>query len=557
MVGKQTWKIRLRGALGTALEKFCSARLGAVDFDRLLDPYRNRTGPCCGKEVLLWGQCLSCAIQALPHLEEPGTLDKKIRRSVAELMKLQQPDGAITAFPGHQQLQGLDIPGRRYVLKALLLAAAMPGADEKIKECCIRMCDQIMTLIGPGKRSILHCGVLGGLDSSALMDVITCVYRLTGERRFLEFARYIFSCGCSQQHDIFYALSKGIAPALLANGSAVGLTDCFKGAALLGTFDGEQTPRIRELCQLYMERIAAEELFITGSGGGINTAGDRWCRGAFHQTGNDCCGGAMGSTGVTAGCIEFFHVMSSFAEDPLMPLALAERSFYNALLGAWDPVTGEWEPNDCVMGENSLRYRSSGKGICYDRLRGGEALVLAPSLAFVPTEEGAVLNLYEEMEAHLPRKTHIQITGGYPGSCRAHISIRSRDPFKISLRIPEYCTGVYYCDCLLDWKKNSYLTINRPWEPDEVLTLEFDPRVRAVTAPDGSPLQAFIRGPLVLAVDKRGAQVPHATAGTVHNKLSWVDFASAGKPFDCGSYFNVWFRKLLPKHFYSSSDYDR
>jgi DUF1680 family protein len=177
-------------------------------------------------------------------------------------------------------------------------------------------------------------------------------------------------------------------------------------------------------------------------------------------------------------------------------------------------------------------------------------------MAAQPIENGLVLNFYEELEASLHRRALVRVTGGYPGSTCAHISIRSRQPFTISMRIPEYCTGVYYCDCLLQWKKNSYLTITRPWEPDEVLTLEFDPRVRAVCAPDDSLFQAFMRGPLVLAVDDRGVMVPEKAAEIRHNKLSWVDFASAGKPADSGAGFKVWFRKLLPKYLYHYFDYD-
>lgn len=548
VVEKQTWRIRLRGPLGQILEKFCTTRLAALDFDRFLEPWRNKGGSACGKDIFLWGQLLCCAIQALPYLEDPGRLDEKIRRSVGKLMKLQEPDGAITAFPGSRQLEGADIPGRRYVLKALLLAASMPGADGNIKECCIRMCDQIMSLIGPGKRSILHCGVLGGLDSSALLEVITGVYRLTGERRFLEFARYIFSCGCSQQHDIFQALSKGMAPAMLANGDAVGLTDCFRGAALLGMCDSEAAELCSGLCRLYMERIAAEELSITGSGGGGSGSAPRWCGGALHQIGEECCGGTMGSTAVTAACIEFFHTMTGVLADPGAAVALAERSFYNALQGAWDPEKCQWAPFDPAMKENSVRNKDGVEGDLYERLRGAEALVLAPSMAFVPGAEGGVINFYEDMEAELSRKAFVQVSGSFPGSSRAEVRLRSRNPFKISLRIPEYCTGVYYCGSLLDWKNRSYLTIDRPWELDEVLTFEFDPRLRAVNAPDNSPWQAFMRGPLVLAVDKRGAQVPEAIARVRHNGLSWVDFASAGKLFGCGSHFNVWFRKMLPEY---------
>ena len=169
MAEKKKWRIRIRGVLGQALEQFCLTRLANMDFDRLLAPYRLRTGHLCGTDVRVWGEVMSCALQALPYLEDAEALEEKLRRSVEDMMALQSADGAITAFPDHLQLQGLDLPGRRSVLKGLLHAVSLFGEDERITQCCVRMTDQIMTLVGPGKRPIIYCGVRGGLDSSALL----------------------------------------------------------------------------------------------------------------------------------------------------------------------------------------------------------------------------------------------------------------------------------------------------------------------------------------------------------------------------------------------------
>ena len=86
------------------------------------------------------------------------------------------------------------------------------------------MADQIISLVGPGKRSILYCGMLGGLDSSVIMESMVDLYRISKNRRFLDFACYIADCGISQQHNIFDALGNGMEPALLGSGHAPGLT---------------------------------------------------------------------------------------------------------------------------------------------------------------------------------------------------------------------------------------------------------------------------------------------------------------------------------------------
>ena len=124
---KKTWQIRYRGPLGRAFEKFCLHRLAETDFHLLLSPYREKRGHLCGDQVMLWGMLVDCALRLLPYLEGAEALEEKIRRSVSEMISLQEEDGCISAFPRPLQLQGLDLPGRRYVLNALLRAAAMPG----------------------------------------------------------------------------------------------------------------------------------------------------------------------------------------------------------------------------------------------------------------------------------------------------------------------------------------------------------------------------------------------------------------------------------------------
>lgn len=545
MSEKKPWRVRLKGPLGTALERFCHDRLMSLDFERWLEPYRFRTGRLCGKDVLVWGQCVNCALRCLPYIDGTELLERRVKETVSEMIALQTPEGEITAYPEKYRFQEYDMLSRRYILNALLRAAALPRAPEEIRSSCIRMTDHLISLVGPGKRSILHCGKWGGLDSSSILDAVTGVYRLSGEERFLEFARYIARSGASQQHNIFQALESGLPPSLLGNGCAVGITECFKGLCELGKCDPEYKEKAEKLCLLYMERIAAEELLITGTGGGGSREEPCWNRGAFDQTAGSC--GAAGFSTVTASCLEYFSALASFT-DPLRPLALAERSFYNALLGAWELENAFFNPAAPFPLTRAVRHEAAEESHLYDLLRGAEALCEAPRMAMTPIENGAVLNFYEDMEAHLSRKALIRVTGGFPGSSRAEISIRARHPFTISLRIPEYCTQVCYCNCPLEWKKNSFLTITRPWEEDEILSLDFDPEVKHVFPADGSFYHALLREPLVLAAGARGVPAAHPMAETVYNRLTLTDYASAGRSAERGEYFTVWFKRMFPDY---------
>ena len=139
------------------------------------------------------------------------------------------------------------------------------------------------------------------------------------------------------------------------------------------------------------------------------------------------------------------------------------------------------------------------KGIDFQNFAAAEGILCAPLLAATPLEENGIrLNLYENMNIELPSGAIVKVRGNHPVSNCARITIKSRKKFTISLWVPEYCTGVYYEDCLLQSQKDSYLTISRKWSSDETLILKFDPKVREVPAPGNAPFTALMRGPLVL-----------------------------------------------------------
>ena len=514
------------------LDSFCVRTKAGEFYDRLLEPYRLHNGHLCGPAPLHWGELVSAALLCagrMPHLYS----EEKLLQTLYAAAALQEPDGTLSAYPKNLQLQAFDLAGRRCVLRAMLRGWEFFGKDQRLADCAVRMTDQLMSVIGPGKRSILHCGRYGGLDSSAILDAVTGVYRMTGEKRFLEFARYIADAGGSQQHNIFQALMNGMEPAELGNGNAVYLNGCFKGLAALCEADPEYAEIYKPCCRRYLAEISDKELFVTGSGGGGSRERDRWFRGALHQheTGNPPF--SAENIRVAASCLEFFDAMVSLGE-PLPALSLAERLICNALPGAWNSL-----PENPELAQISPF---------------AEAFALIPRLAFTPSEESVMLNFYEDAELSLPHGVGIRISGNFPASGKVEIALRSRRPFAVSLRVPEYCAGVYYCNCLLDWHKNSYLTIKKPWQSDETLQLESDPKVRKIDARNKAPFEALMKGPVVLAPAEN--EEVSSTLRLKHNRQTLIDCASAAGSGERAEKLSVWFKKLLPNYLYYYFDYD-
>jgi hypothetical protein len=90
----ENWKFRLLGPLGKALEYFCSCRLVKTDFDTLLEPFRTKKGPESGEKTLLWGTAVGAGIAA-NHFLGNSTLDVKLRKTVADMLALQDENGCI------------------------------------------------------------------------------------------------------------------------------------------------------------------------------------------------------------------------------------------------------------------------------------------------------------------------------------------------------------------------------------------------------------------------------------------------------------------------------
>lgn len=539
---KENWTIRLQGPLGKVLEHFSACRLEKIDFNALLEPLRQRKGASCGRELLLWGQAVETSALACRYLDN-SKLQSKVRQAVNELIELQKENKALSAYPEALQLQQWDLYARRSLLKALTAAFRTLGEKEAVRQCCLDMTAALMAQVGEGKRSILHCGQTGGLDSSAILDAVVEVWLISGDEEILDFARYIAGCGCSQQHNIFSALQTGLAPSELGNGHGIYLNNCFQGIAELSLHDRENAPFWRNCCRIYLDKLIAEELFVTGSAGGKNDEGSYWCRGALAQGEKKCQGGSFGNSAVTVSNLQLFEALHRALQTPL-PVSWAERACYNALLGAWDPGACSWNFRNPtpLTGPCIKEYAASGQPFDFCSFAAASGIALAPALAALPLkeEEGLRINFYEDMELTSTSGTTVRISGNFPASDRVTLKIKSRKKFPLSLRIPEYCTGVYYEDCQLKAEKNSYLTLNRSWSEEETLTLVFDTKVRVVPLPGKQPFQTLMLGPLLLA-ESSGEEPAEYLRKVQYNKRPLIDYASAGRPLNGNAPFNILF----------------
>ena len=536
--------VRLHGALGNALQTVVTNRLKKVDYRLLESPFVNRNEVDNGWRCEFWGKIVRSAILANNSVRDPE-LEAIIRETVGNIMATQTADGCISSYPADKQTTFWDIWGRKYVILTLLRYYQMVEDDEKVKACCVKMLDHLMTQVNRDKKDIRECGLHNGLASASILGAVVGVYKLTGEKRFLDYARYIAGSGCSGIHDVFKAARNGVAPQTIGNAKSYELTSCFQGLAELYLLDPKA--EYKEACEKYFHAVREREIFITGVGGLRDCCGEYWYDGKFRQTRSDS--GMLGETCVTTTYLHYCDVMANLI-GPAIPMAEAECSLYNGILGAMSPDGTQWihcNPTPLTGGGAKIPADDQinrgfgtpfgGNDCCL--AQGPEALAMAPKLAVTLLENGAALNIFEPLTAEFADGTKLEVSGNYPITPSARIAVCSPQEYCLRLRIPEFCTGVTLNGAACSFTKGEYLEITRKWTEKDCLEMTFDFSLKEVKAPDGSPFTAVVRGPLVLA---ESAAAAGYMVSEKWNGKELIDYASSGRQMSKDDPLTVWFR---------------
>lgn len=561
--------VSLRGRLGKALEKSVNHRLKKVNYDHLVAPFRDRNERDGRWRCEFWGKIVRSAIRSWRAVPDPE-LDRRIRETVRSLCATQTPDGCISSYPAELQTQDWDIWGRKYALLGLCRYYREMEQSEEVRHAVSGCLSHLMTQVGPGAKRIVDCGHHTGLAASSILGAVVAAARVTGEERFLDYAKWIASQGGSTAGNIFELARRGTPPAELGNGKAYEMTSCFEG--LLELYRETGDPEQLDAVVKYFRAVRDRELFITGAGGLKDMWGEFWYEGRRNQTRNDA--GSLGETCVTTTCIRFFGQILRLTGD-LSAADEMERALYNGILGAMVPDGGWWlHANPTPLAGESFKKRAGdqipgyGEDCCV--AQGPEALATAACYAVMRDDEGPAVLFYEPCEACIPLAdgchVKLSITGNYPDDATATITVSPAAPkrFRLKLRVPAWSarTRITVAGETIPARPGTFAEIDRLWSPGERVELEFDLRFRAVPAPDGSALLAAMRGPVLFARDSRlGALNAPVSPEDIENARELAaepefarlcllpdgsrlcDYASAGNRFAPENPLRVW----LPK----------
>jgi hypothetical protein len=142
---------------------------------------------------------------------------------------------------------------------------------------------------------------------------------------------------------------------------------------------------------------------------------------------------------------------------------------------------------------------------------GPRALALLPQLAVMQSDEGPVVNLYGAATARAatPSGAAVALTidTDYPAgdTVTIHVGQERPEEFALRLRVPGWSarTELRVNGEPHPAEAGSYAVVQRAWKAGDTVVLKLDLRARVTAMPGGQPFAALVRGPLVLAFDRR------------------------------------------------------
>lgn len=563
--------VKMEGALGKKIDLCIANRVLAEKWDTLVEPFRKRDGVAEDWRGEFWGKWVTSAALARSYADEPR-LRSAIDESVKALIATQAKDGYLGVHKDGQHMTGYDLWNRKYVLLGLLSYYDLTG-DKAALESVQRCADSILAEVGPGKVSIMS-GPNEKMANGTVLEPMVLLYRRAGEKRYLEFANYIVNEWSGRKKWVERAIAD---PSFTGEGHAYVFMSCFEGICELYRATGEK--KYLDAARNMVSNIAEQEIFIVGSG----STGEHWFKGRSKQT--QPVDNPM-ETCATVTWLKLCFQMLRLTGDPKIADEM-ERTTYNALLGAMKPDGSWWCYFTPLAGVRKASGNQVGMPLSCCVANGPRGMLLIPSIAVMKGVEGPVVNLYCQgsytVALNSGNRARLVQETDYPASGAIRISLHPTKPeeFTLKLRIPSWSEQATLAVAGAPWagtlSPNTYVAIKRTWKEGDTIDLNLDMRGKLVADPGGSSSFAVMRGPIVLAMDKRlwKGNAPDAISvkreafpielalrprtgdtnlwlvcsvpatSRVGGKdrdveLPMCDYASAGNTWDASSKFRVW-----------------
>ncbi|MBE5783260.1 MAG: hypothetical protein E7329_08120 [Clostridiales bacterium] len=470
--------------------------------------------------------------------------------TVEDMITTAEHDGRVSSYARSGEFDAWDLWCRKYVLLGMEYYLDI-CKDAVLKERIIVFLkgalDYIMSKIGkgPDKKEITDATRSWyGINSTSILEPVVRLYRLTGEKKYLDFATYIIETGGADGINIFeLAYENKIKPYQYGVSKAYEMTSCFEG--LLEYYYETGIEKYRTAVINYAHAVLDTEISVIGSCGVTHELFDHTrTRQTIKQdeVAQEIC--------VTVTWMKFCSRLFQLTGESLF-IDCMEQSFFNSYLGAFNvdkkhsrssKFRHEKEgaqltlmPLDSysplIPGYRGLRtggYQILGDMSYY----GCCACICAAGVGVYAQEavcirDGAVyVNFFEKGSAEFEydgAKVTLRMDTDYPVSGLVNMHIIADRPvtFTLKVRVPAWTGRAEgYTDYSRTWQ-DDMITVDYPmeiraqypetWEEDLVYTGPFKhPKyqhgagpLQVTHKPEDDDYVCLMRGPITLAADSR------------------------------------------------------
>ena len=445
--------------------------------------------------------------------------------TVKSLLDTQDADGRITTYHKDKEYCGWDMWTRKYVLVGSLYFYGI-CRDEAFKARILTAMkshvDYLIATLGEGKLSVLETSHWwGGVNSASILEPIVELYKLTGEEKYLAFAKYVLeSGGCRDGNILELAEADKLAPYEYPVVKAYEMMSYFEGALAYYEVTGET--RYLNIVEKFAEAVRKTDITIIGCAGCTHELFDH---SSDKQTEETEPLAIMQETCVTVTWMRLQERLLRLTGKVVYAEGI-EQSALNALYGSinhkglpqLEKSTDTYLPGVPFDSYSPLTFKARGIGIggykvfteggyygCCACI-GAAGTALFPLIAVMAGDSGFVLNQYNNgtVTAETPHGNPVALNiSGYfadEGHATVTLSLSTPETFTLRLRVPAWShEPTVAINGETAAAEAGYFDLTREWKDGDRITVDCHPEVEVRTL---NGKIAFTYGPLVLARDE-------------------------------------------------------
>ena len=443
--------------------------------------------------------------------------------TVKDLLTKQDEYGRFSTYTVEKEFHGWDMWSRKYVLVGMIYYLRI-CRDEALKTEIIQACkkhlDYILSKIGKeeGKIAITATSSWWGcVNSCTILEPTMEIYKLTGEKRYLDFAEYIISLGgCSDCDLVDLALNSELYPYQYPVTKAYEMMSFYEGLVAYYEVTGEK--KYFDAVVRFMDLVEKSDITIIGCSGCTHELFDHSAimQTEYHEN-------IMQETCVTVTWMRVNKRLFELTGDAKY-MNRIELSGYNALYGSLNTemnkqmsmFTKEYWEGGVFESYSPLYMNKRGRGLggfCSFASGGYNGCCLAigacgiaimPLSAVMQNEEKVFVNLFFDGEAKVKDKDGKNVTlsfqSHYPANGQTAIIVQDDCKLALYIRKPSWCEAMQVNGNAVT---EEYCILDKSFVAGERIEICMQMDVKAQTL---NGKVAFTYGPLTLATDEQKSQ---------------------------------------------------